>query len=550
MTDATSARVIDDALAGIRPTDADAMALAAADDLPELLHAAATLRDHGHGDSVSYSRKVFIPLTKLCRDVCHYCTFAQPPKKGERCFLTPEEVVEIARQGRRTGCREALFTLGDKPELRYRAARDELSGLGFATTLDYLAHVSGLVFRETGLLPHANPGVMEPDDIAALREVSVSQGIMLETASARLSERGGPHFGSPDKAPAVRLATIEAAGRLAVPFTSGILIGIGETRQERIEALLALRSLNDTWGHIQEIIIQNFRAKPGTKMFDAAEPTIADHQWTLAVARILFGPQMNIQAPPNLNPGMVMPLVQAGINDWGGVSPVTPDHVNPEAPWPELKRLEDETRAAGKELVQRLAIYPDYARDTGKWVASALAAAVHDAIDGSGLARDSAWATGIVNPPVAAVSARRATGKPVATGPAIGRILDRARAGEALGESEIVRLFAARGPEVDAVTEAADQLRRATVGDTVAYVVNRNINYTNVCYFKCQFCAFSKGKMSENLRGRPYVLGLDEIERRAREAWQRGATEVCLQGGIHPEYTGETYLDICRRIKS
>ncbi|MFY0610280.1 MAG: 5-amino-6-(D-ribitylamino)uracil--L-tyrosine 4-hydroxyphenyl transferase CofH [Hyphomicrobiaceae bacterium] len=550
MSAVSAETIIEAALRGTRPSHADAIDLGQFDDLNPLLNAAATLRDQGHGDTVSYSRKVFIPLTKLCRDVCHYCTFAHPPKKGARSYLTPDEVVEIARQGKVSGCNEALFTLGDKPEMRYRAAREELSQLGFETTLDYLAHVSGLVLRKTGLLPHVNPGIMTPDEIAMLREVSVSQGIMLETASERLSERGGPHFGSPDKIPAVRLATIEAAGELAVPFTSGILIGIGETRQERIEALLALRDLHDAHGHIQEIIVQNFRAKADTKMADADEPSIEDHQWTLAVARILFGPGMNIQAPPNLNPGMLGKLIQSGINDWGGVSPVTPDHVNPEAPWPGLQALEDQTRASGKELIQRLAIYPSYAHNTQRWVAKHLATHVHDNIDASGFARDSKWATGVVNTPVDSTSPRRRSRRPIKIAPKLTAIIDHALAGKALDETEIVRLFAARGPEVDAITQAADDLRRDIAGDTVAYVVNRNINYTNVCYFKCQFCAFSKGKMSENLRGRPYVLDLDEIERRATEAWARGATEVCLQGGIHPQYTGKTYLDICRRIKT
>ena len=542
--------IVDRAVRGVPLSKDDALQLATYDDLAHLTQAASRLRDQGHGALVSYSRKVFIPLTKLCRDVCHYCTFAHPPRAGERSFLTPEDVLEIALAGKKAGCHEALFTLGDKPELRYRAAREELDALGFPTTLAYLAHVADLVFRETGLLPHVNPGVMNEDEIAELREVSVSQGIMLETASLRLSERGGAHFGSPDKVPAVRLATIETAGRLAVPFTSGILIGIGETRLERIEALLALRDLHERYGHIQEIIVQNFRAKPGTKMSAAAEPSLEDHQWTIAVARLLFGPEMNIQAPPNLSPGGLDALVQSGINDWGGVSPVTPDHVNPEAPWPELERLEALTRASGKELVQRLAIYPAYALDAARWVAPKLIGSVYNAIDASGLARDSDWLTGIGGTsPVVPV----ARPDPEASGkidPTLATILERSLDGARLDEAEIVRLFAARGPEVAHVVAAADDLRRRLIGDTVTYVVNRNINYTNVCYFRCQFCAFSKGKMSENLRGRPYVLDLDEIERRAREAWARGGTEVCLQGGIHPEYTGETYVEICQRLKA
>ncbi len=325
-----------------RRLSADA-ALALADteggDQRPLMTLAAALRDAGHGGLVSYSPKVFIPLTQLCRDVCHYCTFAHPPRPGEPVYLSAEEVLAIARAGAEAGCHEALFTLGDKPELRYAAAREALDRLGHETTLSYLAEMAGLVLRETGLLPHLNPGVMTRPDIEMLRKVSASQGIMLESASERLRRRGGPHFGSPDKDPAVRLETIRMAGEAAAPFTSGILIGIGETRRERIESLLALRELHDRYGHIQEIIIQNFRAKPGTRMADAPEPDLADHLWTIAAARLVFGPEMSIQAPPNLNPGGLAEMIAAGINDWGGVSPVTRDHVNPEAPWPALDHL-------------------------------------------------------------------------------------------------------------------------------------------------------------------------------------------------------------------
>jgi FO synthase len=519
----------------------DAFALAAAD-LSELMTRAAALRDEGHGRVVSYSRKVFIPLTQLCRDSCHYCTFAHPPRRGERAYLTPDEVLAIARAGAEAGCREALFTLGDKPELRYRAARDALARLGFATTLDYLYAMARLVLRETGLLPHINAGVMEQADIARLRDVSMSQGLMLESASERLCRRGGPHFGSPDKTPAVRLATIAAAGAAAVPFTSGILIGIGETRQERIEALLALRDLQARYGHLQEIIIQNFRAKPGTKMAAAPEPDLADHLWTIAAARLIFGPAMNIQAPPNLAAGGLPRLIAAGINDWGGVSPVTPDHVNPERPWPALDALARETEAAGKVLVERLAIYPTYVAAPERWLAPALRTPVQRASDSEGFARADAWMPGAAIVP------------PDLPRPAVGRsslapILARAAAGDELGEAEIVALFAARGDDFAALCQAADALRAATSGERVSYVVTRNINYTNICYFRCKFCAFSKGKLSENLRGRPYDLDLDEIVRRAREAWERGAVELCLQGGIHPDYTGATYLAICRAIK-
>jgi len=313
-------------------TNAQALAMIDFEDLPVLMQAAAEIRDRGHGTVITYSRKVFIPLTKLCRDSCHYCTFAQPLRSTDEAYLSPEQVLAIARAGAQAGCREALFTLGDKPELRYEAACDALAKLGYASTLDYLAAMAALVFKETGLLPHLNPGVMTLEDIRRLRAVSVSQGIMLENVSRRLAGKGGPHFGSPDKLPSVRLATIAAAGEVAVPFTSGILIGIGETRRERVESLLALRELHRRYGHLQEIIIQNFRAKPNTRMATAPEPDFADHLWTVAVARILFGPAMNIQAPPNLSGGQLADLIAAGINDWGGISPVTIDHVNQEAP--------------------------------------------------------------------------------------------------------------------------------------------------------------------------------------------------------------------------
>ncbi len=527
---------------GAALSDGEALALADCNDLAGMMRAAAALRDRGHGARISYSRKVFIPLTRLCRDVCHYCTFARPPRRGEKAYLGADEVLAIARAGARAGCKEALFTLGDKPELRYRAARDELAALGHATTLDYLAAMAELVWRETGLLPHLNPGVMTPDDLARLRAVSVSQGIMLESAAERLGRRGGPHFGSPDKLPAARLATIEAAGAAAVPFTSGILIGIGETRRERIEALLALRAAHRRHGHIQEIIVQNFRAKPGTRMAQAPEPDEAEHLWTIAAARLVFGAAMNIQAPPNLMPLALEAMIAAGINDWGGVSPVTPDHVNPEAPWPALDRLAERTAAAGKVLVERLAIYPEYALDPSRWLDARLRTEVLRMIDGEGLARPDGWTAGAGTPVPYAIRPRPAAA-------AVAPILARAEAGETLQEGEIVRLFQARGDEFDAVCAAADRLRRRVNGDTVSYVVTRNINYTNVCYFRCQFCAFSKGKLSENLRGRPYDLDLGEIQRRSVEAWERGATEVCLQGGIHPDYTGATYLSICRAIK-
>jgi FO synthase len=546
--------VLEQARAGERLDDQAALRLVEmADPLP-LMRVAAGLRDAAHGSLVSYSKKVFIPLTQLCRDVCHYCTFAHPPRPGDPIYLGAENVLAIARAGARAGCHEALFTLGDKPELRYEAARRALDRLGHDSTLSYLAAMAELVLRETGLLPHLNAGIMDRAAIERLREVSVSQGIMLESAAARLCERGGPHFGSPDKVPAVRLATIAAAGEAAVPFTSGILIGIGETRAERIEALLALRALHERYGHIQEIIIQNFRAKPGTRMAQAPEPDLAEHLWTIAAARLVFGAAMNIQAPPNLNPGALQPMIAAGIDDWGGVSPVTPDHVNPEAPWPALDALAAGTAAAGKQLVERLAIYPAYAKDPGRWLAPVLRTPVLRAMDADGLARPDTWIAGAGCAPPGPLSPlprdpRIKSGEGKIRVAALDTILDRAFSGETLAEEEIVCLFAVRGAEFDEVCAAADRLRQQVSGDTISYVVTRNINYTNICYFRCQFCAFSKGKLSENLRGRPYDLALDEIVRRVEEAWERGATEVCLQGGIHPEYTGATYLAICRAIK-
>ena len=530
-------------------TPGEAYALADSADIGALMRAAAARRDAAHGEAVSYSRKVFIPLTQLCRDLCHYCTFAHAPRKGEAAYLSIERTLAIARAGAAAGCKEALFTLGDKPELRYRAAREALASLGFDTTLAYLAEAARAVFAETGLLPHVNPGVLDATDITALRKVSVSQGLMLESASERLCRRGGPHFGSPDKKPAVRLETLRLAGEARVPMTTGLLIGIGETRIERIDALLAIRDLHERHGHIQEIIIQNFRPKADTRMADAPAPSLEEHLWTIAVARLLFEPGMNIQAPPNLSPGALGSLIAAGINDWGGVSPVTPDHVNPEAPWPHLDLLARETEAAGKTLVERLAIYPAYVRQMEHWVDPGLHTALLHRIDSEGYARTDAWSPGVTDAPPAEDVARVASRKGKRDTD-VEAIIGKALHGETLAEGEIVRLFQARGAEFSAVCAAADTLRKTVNGDTISYVVNRNINYTNICSYRCQFCAFSKGKASENLRGKPYDLPLEEIQQRTIEAWERGATEVCMQGGIHPSYTGATYLEICRGVKA
>ena len=534
-----------------RLADDEALTLAQCDDLPRLMALARALALAGHGRAVSFSRKVFIPLTQLCRDVCHYCTFARPPRPGERPYLAPEQVLAIAEAGRAAGCKEALFTLGDLPGRRYATARRALAGLGAESTLAYLEASAGLVLRETGLLPHLNPGVMSEDWMRRLRAVSVSQGIMLETAAERLSERGGPHFGSPDKRPRARLATLEAAGRARVPFTTGVLIGIGETRAERIEALLAIRRLQERYGHIQEVIVQNFRAKPGTRMADAPEPPLGDHLWSVAAARIVLGAEISIQAPPNLQPEGLVQLIEAGINDWGGVSPVTPDHVNPEAPWPHLAALEMATERAGRTLVERLAIYPRFLSEPEQWLDPAMETPALRQQDSQGLAREDDWAPGTGEALPAAYVARIRSGEPAPKpSPELEGILDRTAQGKRLGEAEIARLFEARGRDFAAVCRAADAVRRARCGETVTYVVNRNINYTNICTYGCRFCAFSKGRHSFESREKPYDLGLDEIARRTREAWERGATEVCLQGGIRPGYTGETYLSIVAAVKS
>ena len=511
----------------VRMTSAAADILAAP--LEELLAEARRLRP---GRLVTYSPKVFIPLTTLCRDVCGYCTFARPPRRGERAFLAEEEVVGIARAGAAAGCREALFTLGDKPELRYRVAREELRTLGCETTLEYLERCARLVLEETGLLPHLNPGVMTRAELEALRPVSASMGIMLETTADRLSAKGGAHWASPDKIPARRLETIRLAGELAIPFTSGILIGIGETREERIEALLSLKALGDEHGHVQEVIVQNFRAKPETRMARHPEPSLDDHLWTIAVARILLGPGWHVQAPPNLAFDDFPRLLDAGIDDWGGVSPVTIDHVNPEAPWPELERLAEATRSRGLELAPRLPVYPEYLSE--RWLDPAVLPFVRRAADAVGLARDDSWAPG---DPVAPPFVVRRDAAPLEL------------TGAELGEDELTRLLEARGEETQRVFAAADRLRRDVCGDVVSYVVTRNIQYTNVCYFRCGFCAFSKGKLAANLRGAPYLVPREEIVRRVQEAWKRGATEVCLQGGIHPAFTGDYYADVVRAIR-
>ena len=545
---------------GGRLDDAEARALAtlARSDPPAALGAAAALRDSVTGPVVTFSKKVFVPLTKLCRDSCGYCTFAHPPRPGARAYLTIDEVLAVARAGRAAGCAEALFTLGDKPERKWPEARAELDRLGFATTIDYLVAACRAVLDETGLLPHANPGALTFEETVALRAVSVSQGTMLETLSERLLKKGMAHFGAPDKRPAVRLATLEVAGRARVPFTTGILVGIGETFEERVDALLAIRESHERHGHVQEVIVQSFRAKPGTLMALHPEPSLDEMLLTVALARLLLPPDVAVQAPPNLTEDYGAYL-DAGINDWGGVSPVTPDHVNPEKPWPHLAELERTTREKGFLLADRLAVHPRFCAEPGAlagWIDPSLHAAVLDAIDGDGLRRSGDWVSGGDAPPpedevaaveAAAVRAWRVPGRVVR--PRVTAALERAAGGAELSEDDVALLFTARGAEAERLYAVADELRAGAVGDTVTYVVNRNINYTNTCYYRCGFCAFSKGPASLNLRGAPYLLSPEEVGRRTREAWERGATEVCMQGGIHGSFTGETYVEYLRAVK-
>src|SRR6478735_1754812 len=538
--------------------------------LPELMERARAVRDARTGTRITYSPKVFIPLTMLCRDKCGYCTFAQPPARLDAPYLTPEQVLKIARQGAAKGCHEALFTLGERPEERYPVAAEWLAEHGYASTVDYLAAMARLVITETGLLPHANAGALYAPELEALRAVSPSQGMMLESLNADLAA----HRGSPDKEPARRLATLEAAGELHIPFTTGILVGFGEDRADRIEALEAIAASHARWGHVQEVIVQNFLPKPGTSMHAAAPCPPDTYLEAIALARLILPPEIHLQAPPNLSDDFGV-LLDAGIDDWGGVSPVTLDHVNPERPWPALQRLRDVTEDRGMALAPRLTAHPEYVLDPERWIDEGLRFAVMDRSDAEGLGRDdpgavfvqrltpaspeqvddgvevlqigprsTQWYSGAnVAPPVLVPAPAHATG-------AVREVLDGVMLGQQVGIDEIVTLFGARGQEVAAVAEVADELRRAAVGDVVTWVHNRNINYTNVCTFKCRFCGFSKGPLSFNLRGTPYLLTLDDIAERTREAAVLGATEVCLQGGIHPDFDGDYYIDVARAVKA
>ncbi|MGH9182637.1 MAG: 5-amino-6-(D-ribitylamino)uracil--L-tyrosine 4-hydroxyphenyl transferase CofH [Acidimicrobiales bacterium] len=513
--------------------------------LPGLVREARARRGRAHGTRITYSPKVFIPLTHLCRDRCGYCTFARPPARLTAPYLSPEEVLAIAVAGAAAGCHEALFTLGERPELRYPQARDWLAAHGHRTTVDYLVAMCGLVVAECGLLPHANAGALGADELARLRAVSASQGMMLESLNPALLA----HRGAPDKTPERRLATLEAAGRLAIPFTTGILVGIGESRADRLAALAAIAGSHARHGHVQEVIVQGFLPKAGTAMHASPPCPPEELVWSVAAARLVLPPEVHVQAPPNLSDDLG-PLLDAGIDDWGGVSPVTPDHVNPERPWPAVARLRAVTEARGLTLAPRLTIYPEYARQPERWLHPDLRFPVMDRSDAEALARDHEWCAGGDTPPPSLLPLDAPTGTWAGRGRGpVGEVLDGVRGGDEVGVEEIVTLFSARGPEVAEVAEVADELRAAAVGDTVTWVSNRNINYTNVCTFRCRFCAFSKGPLSLNLRGQPYLLSLEDIQRRVVEAVGAGATEVCLQGGIHPDFDGDYYVAVARAVK-
>jgi FO synthase len=563
--------------------EVEALLGARGEHLDRLTGIAGRLRDLGHGDVVTYSRKVFIPLTMLCRDHCHYCTFAKPPARLDSAFLAPDEAVAIAERGRAMGCKEALFTLGDRPEERYPEARAWLEARGFASTLDYVRAVAIRVIEETGLLPHLNPGVMSYEEMARLKHVAPSMGLMLESSSDRLTQRGMPHFNSPDKTPAVRLRTIADAGRLAIPFTTGILVGIGETHRERAESLLAIRDLHRRYRHVQEVIVQNFRAKPRTGMHAAPEPSADEFVAAVAAARVTLGPRMHVQAPPNLSdPDERLRLLDAGIDDWGGVSPLTPDHVNPERPWPGLEQLSATTAARGSRLRERLTIYPEFAARPDPFLAGKMRAPVEALTGPDGLAveghvaRPMPWqdpevkwkpreialtfakdaGTGLradaaeIYGDIDEVAITRAWATrdvaPERLDADVKRALSKAAAHRPISDEEALALFSAEGPALEELRRVADDLRAEAVGDDITYVVNRNINFTNVCYVGCRFCAFAQREQDRE----SYTLTLNEVADRAEEAWTRGATEVCMQGGIHPDLPGSFYLELLDAVKA
>jgi FO synthase len=586
---------------GLTPDEATSLLAARGDALEELFDIASGLRDRGLADAgrpgiITYSPKVFIPVTRLCRDRCHYCTFATVPHRVPSAYLSPDEVLDIARAGAQLGCAEALFTLGDRPEERWPAARQWLDEAGYADTLSYVRALSILVLEETGLLPHLNPGVMTWEEMRRLRPVAPSMGMMLETTAERLwSTPGAPHFGSPDKEPRVRLQVIEDAGRLSIPFTTGILVGIGETPAERIDALFALRSAHRRHRHIQEVIVQNFRAKDDTAMRDQPDLDTTDYLATLATARVLLGPHVRLQAPPNLSDD-VAALLRAGVDDWGGVSPLTPDHVNPERPWPRVEDLSAATAAAGFMLRARLTAHPYYVLQP-EWIDPRVRPHVDALADPAGLLmpgirpRGAPWQEADEALGSYAAFAERSAGGRTdlnvdidVTGRRSDRrddfadvygdwdeVRDRAlqpassvafldsdvRHALALAEEEpsalarpehagaALALMTATGTALDALTRLADDVRRDVVGDEVTYVVNRNINFTNVCYTGCRFCAFAQREADVDA----FTLSLGDVAERVREAVAAGATEICMQGGIHPDLPGSAYFDLARTVK-
>jgi FO synthase len=572
--------------------EAAALLAATGDPLDDLLAIAGGIRDAGlrlagREGVVTYSRKVFIPLTRLCRDRCHYCTFATVPHRLPAAFLERDEVLEIARQGAAQGCKEALFTLGDRPEERWPAARQWLDERGFDSTLDYVRACAIAVLEETGLLPHLNPGVMSWAELQRLKPVAPSMGMMLETTATRLwSEPGGPHYGSPDKEPAVRLRVLDDAGRVGVPFTTGILIGIGETRAERVDALFAMRRTSREFGHIQEVIIQNFRAKPDTAMRGMPDAELRELAATVAVARVIMGPRARIQAPPNLIDTEFGLLLRAGIDDWGGVSPVTPDHVNPERPWPQIDLLREKSADAGFVLRERLTIYPEYVKRANEgWLDPRLAAHVAALADSDGLAKEDAEVRGA---PWQEPDDAFGTGRTdlFATIDTTGRTEDRrsdfdevygdwqevaahittdtakslptdvlaglklasenpAALLEKQHEDKAMALFNADGSALDELARIADDLRKDVNGDDITYVVNRNINFSNVCYVGCRFCAFAQREKDADA----YRLSVEQVADRAEQAWRDGASEVCMQGGIDPKMPVTAYADLVRAVK-
>ncbi len=577
------------------PAEATVLLHARGGQLTELLSFAGRVRDAGleaagRPGIITYSRKVFIPLTQLCRDRCGYCTFVTVPGRLDSPYLSPDEVLKIAADGAALGCKEALFTLGDRPEARWPQAREWLDSHGYGDTLSYVRAMAIRVLEETGLLPHLNPGVLSWQDFQRLKPVAPSMGMMLETTAARLfTERGGPHFGSPDKDPAVRLRVLEDAGRSSVPFTTGILVGIGETLAERADSIFAIRGVAREYGGIQEVIVQNFRAKPDTKMRGTPDAGLDDLAATIAVARLVLGPGLRIQAPPNLIGEEYRLILAAGIDDWGGVSPLTPDHVNPERPWPQIGDLARRTEAAGMTLHERLTIYPGYLREPwldprlarhvaaladpetglaredarpagqpwqepdGGWGGSSGRTDLHATIDTTGRTADRRDDFSEVYGDWAEVATRIAptarpghAAAPRRLRPEVAAALRSAERDPAgISDSEALALLDADGAELDAFTALADALRRDAMGDDITYVVNRNINFTNVCYTGCRFCAFAQRRTDADA----YTLSMQQIADRAEEAWQAGATEVCLQGGIHPDLPGTAYFDIAAAVK-